>query len=144
MSKRAEKRATKLRTSTDYLGRRNKANNLFSPEALAAIERYPPLASIPASNHVLMCARNLDALPETHRALALDWLALQDSDVLAALAQMPPMPDRASRLSTDAQLAGLIEAIERHSTPFNLAAFTAEREAQIREAVTDETDKPAA
>jgi hypothetical protein len=59
--------------------------------------------------------------------LALDRFVASDSDVVAALAEMPPMPNRAERLSADPQLASLIEVIERHSTPFDLAAYTAAR-----------------
>lgn len=142
IGKREAKRRQKMREVTAYLGQRYIQQNLFSPEALAAIERYPVLASAPASKHVLTCARNLDALPEADRALALEKFAEQDSDVLTSLAQMPPMPNRAERFQADAELARLVETIEQHSTPFNLAAFTAEREAQLE--IKDETDKPAA
>ncbi len=49
----------------------------------------PILASIPVSKHVLMCARSLDALPAADRVRALDRFELQDTDVLAALAEAP-------------------------------------------------------
>jgi hypothetical protein len=126
-SKRAEQRAAKARVFTSYLSQKNTERNIFSPDALAAIERYPMLGSVPSSKQVLTCAKSLDSLPEVDRARALDKFMLQDQDVLAALAEMPPMPKRAERLSADPQLYSLIEVIERHSTPFDLAAYTAAR-----------------
>jgi hypothetical protein len=127
MGKRAEQRAIKNRNTINLLGQRNLERNIFSPEALAAIERYPVLGSVPRSNQVLTIAQTLDALPEADRALALDRFVASDSDVVAALAEMPPMPNRPERLSADTQLASLIEVIESHSTPFDLAAYTAAR-----------------
>jgi len=134
MGKRAEQRAIKNRNTINLMGQRNLERNIFSPEALAAIERYPVLGSVPRSNQVLTIAQTLDALPEADRALALDRFVASDSDVVAALAEMPPMPNRAERLREDAQLDGLIKSIEQHSTPFDLASFTARREAQAKTA----------
>jgi hypothetical protein len=100
---------------------------IFSPDALASIERYPALGCVSRSDQVLTCARNLDALPEVERARALDKFMLFDQDVTTALAEMPPMPERGERLSADPQLNSLIEVIERHSTPFDRAANIAAR-----------------
>jgi hypothetical protein len=125
IGKRAEQRAAKGRRITSALCNQNLNANKFSPDALAAIERYPMLASVHTSAQVLTCEKNLDALPEVERTRTLDKFTLQDQDVLAALAEMPPMPERPNRLSADPQLAGLIEAIERHSTPFDLATYNA-------------------
>ncbi len=120
--KRAEQRAAKNRRMTDFLIRQNVRVHAHSPDALAAIERYPSLGSLPSLKYVLRVARNLDALPEADRAEALDKFETQDQDVLAALAEVPPMPGRAERLRADEQLAHLIGVIERHSTPFVLPA----------------------
>jgi len=103
----------KMRGASAAFAQKNMANNLFSPEAREAISRYPILASIPISKHVLTCARNLDALPAADRVRALDRFELQDTDVLAALAEVPPMLNRAERLIADAPLARLIGVIER-------------------------------
>ncbi len=124
---REAKRRVKMETITALLVEQNTRIDSWSPAAKAAITRYPVLASILASKHVMTCAKTLDAIPEADRALALDSLTLQDQDVLAALAEMPPMPERPHRLSADPQLASLIEVIERHSTPFNLATYTPAR-----------------
>ncbi len=62
---------------------------------------------------MLTCARNLDALTAADRVRAIDRFELQDTDVLAALAEMPPMLNRAERLIAVAQLASLIGVIER-------------------------------
>ncbi len=136
IGKRAEQRAAKARLITSSLCKQNLNANKFSPDALAAIERYPMLASVHTSAQVLTCEKNLDALPEVERTRTLDKFTLQDQDVLAALAEMPPMPKRAERMSADPQLYSLIEVIERHSTPFDLAAFTAAQLARERRDLT--------
>ncbi len=102
----------KMRGASAAFAQKNMANNLFSPEAKEVISRYPILASVPVSHYVLTCARNLDALPAVDRATALDRFELQDTDVLAALAEVPPMLNRAARFIADAQLASLIAVIE--------------------------------
>ena len=124
-----------------FLVKQNAPEHQASPEAMAAIERYPALASLPAPKHVLTVARVLDALPENDRVLALEGLGRGVQDVQTALAEMPPMPGHAKRRAADPDLDRLVAVIEKHSTPFNLAAFTAAQDAAV---IFDETDKPTA
>ena len=121
MNKKTEQRF-KDRAIGHYLIEQNEKNNGYSPEAKAAIERCPELGYFSRTRDVLTIAKNLDALPGADRNKALDRLRQHDSDVVGALAEMPPMPERADRLRADAPLANLIEHIEQHSTLFDLAA----------------------
>ncbi len=114
--KREEKRRLKLQEINGYLIDQNtQRENGWTPEAQAAIANYPLLGIIARSPDVMACFKNLESLPEDARAVALDRLSRHDQDATAALAEKPPMPDRAERLSKDAQLAGLIEALEADS-----------------------------
>lgn len=117
MSKRSEQRQReKGARIMAYLTSRNFVR--WSPEARKAVEQYPALGCVTESGHVLTCARVLDALPEDDRSLALDLTFRQNQDVLAALAEVPPMPGRNERLRADAELAQLIAVIEANSTPY--------------------------
>ncbi len=119
MNKKTEQRL-KDRDIGHYLIEQNEENNDYSPEAKAAIERRPELGYFSRTRDVLTIAKNLDALPGADRNKALERLRSHDSDVLAALAEKPPMLERAERLSADPQLYSLIKVIERHATPFDL------------------------
>ncbi len=119
MNKKTEQRL-KDRDIGHYLIEQNEENNDYSPEAKAAIERRPELGYFSRTRDVLTIAKNLDALPGADRNKALERLRSHDSDVLAALAEMPPMLERDERMSADPQLYSLIKVIERHSTPFDL------------------------
>ncbi len=88
----------------------------WTPEAQAAIMDYPILGTIRRSKDVLTVTRILDALSEADRILAITKLKKRDQDVLAALAEKPPMPGREMKLRGDDELARLIESIERRST----------------------------
>lgn len=58
---------------------------------VAAVERYPELASMTQSD-ALTIARNLDDLPDDKRSEARDGIAQNDADTLTTLAEKPPMP----------------------------------------------------
>ncbi len=106
-------RRVKMQAIHALLTEWNTRNANWTPAAQAAIVSFPVLASFYDSNHVVTCAKNLEALSEADRSLARDRLTLQDQDVYAALAEMPPMPNRTDRLRADAQIARLIRCIER-------------------------------
>lgn len=118
--RREERRRERGRKITAGLAYLNARRCTWSAAAREAVAKYPALGSIPDTPNVLTCARVLDALPAEDRAEALEELACQTQDVLAALAEKPPMPGRAARLEADGRLARLVASIEKHSTPFAL------------------------
>src|SRR5688500_15790913 len=98
----------------------NARHSTWSAEAREAVAQHPPLGTVPTSDDALTCARVLDALPDAERAEALEELACQNQDVLAALAERPPMPGRADRMKASPARARLVASVEKHSTPFAL------------------------
>jgi len=58
---------------------------------VAAVERYPELAPMPQAD-ALTIAKNLDRLPEAEQAQKREALRRYDPQVLAELAEKPPLP----------------------------------------------------
>jgi ParB-like nuclease domain len=64
---------------------------------VAAVEKFPEIANIPTQKDALTVAKNLEKLPELEQKKAREALAENDQDVLAELAEKPPMPPRAKK-----------------------------------------------
>jgi ParB-like chromosome segregation protein Spo0J len=61
---------------------------------IAAVEKYPELVVIPTRKDAVTVAKNLDAIPEERRTEVRQKLANHDQNVLAELAEKPPMRER--------------------------------------------------
>jgi hypothetical protein len=64
---------------------------------VAAVTRYPELRNISREKDVLTVAKNLDALSEDERNVARSKLMKNDQNMLALLAEKPPMPRAAPK-----------------------------------------------